>query len=165
MATYSQEFKESLVKKVLNSPNKTMSGIAREAQVSVSTLHTWVHRHKHTTQPNVAKINSSNDSATWTAAQRFQTLLDTAHLAGESLSEYCRQHGLYKHQLEQWRKEFMSDIPDSKQHRNELKHLRDQNKTLQRELRRKEKALAEASALLILKKKANLIWPDDEDGV
>jgi len=41
--------------------------------------------------------------------------------------------------------------------------MKAKNKKLESELRRKDKALAEASALLILKKKANLIWGESED--
>ena len=46
----------------------------------------------------------------------------------------------------------------------ENKKLKNENKQLALELRRKEKALAEAAALLILKKKADLIWGVDEEG-
>ena len=169
MNTYSQEFKESLVKKVLSSPKQTMSEIARQAQVSVSTLHTWVHRLKPAIPADGMTVNSiAKSSSHWTTAQRFQALLDTAGLEGDALSQHCRKHGLYKHQLDQWRKEFMSQPSNTKpprEHMNELKKLREQNKELQRELRRKEKALAEASALLLLKKKADLIWPVNEDDV
>ena len=168
MATsYSQEFKEALVSKVLTSSDQSMSAIARQAQVSVSTLHTWVHRLKNSVKPNHQDLPlSSKSSSGWKAKQRFQALLDTQDLTGEALNAYCRQHGLYKHQLQRWREDFMNAKLDDRQNKKqaaELKVQREKNKQLQRELRRKEKALAEASALLILKKKADLIWPDDED--
>ena len=45
----------------------------------------------------------------------------------------------------------------------ENRQLKNENKALKKELRRKEKALAEAAALLILQKKANRLWGYDED--
>lgn len=162
MATYSQEFKESLVSKVLNNPTQSMSEIARQSQISVSTLHTWVQKAKQRTEPT----ESTKDAVSWTPERRFQALLETANLSGDNINQYCRQQGLYKQQLEQWRKEFMSqpsEDKNQKQQLSELKRLREENKQLQRDLRRKEKALAETSALLVLKKKADLIWPVDEE--
>jgi len=76
---------------------------------------------------------------------------------------YCRQHGIYSMHLKEWENDFMKqDMPDQK-YKAENIALRKKNADLERELRRKEKALAEAAALLVLKKKADVIWGEDGD--
>lgn len=167
MAIYSKEFKESLVKKILTPPHQSIRATAKEANIGISTLYGWVCRLKSSINidPESVGLESKRPSA-WTAEQRLNALLATANLTDETLSHYCRQHGLYKHQLNEWRQEFMTqqfDDKPSKKQAAEIKRLQEENKKLSRDLRRKEKALAEASALLILKKKADLIWGVDED--
>ena len=74
------------------------------------------------------------------------------------------KQGIYAHHLDEWRDDFMTSKKDdlSIKHKSELKLLKNQIKQLTQELNRKEKALAETAALLVLKKKANLIWGEDE---
>lgn len=95
----------------------------------------------------------------------MRILLATANLPEQELGKYCRMHGIYTHQLEQWREEVMKMDPKEKEtkFRHEIKALKAKNKRLDKELRRKEKALVEASALLLLKKKAQALWGDSED--
>jgi len=92
--------------------------------------------------------------------------LATAGLDEESVSIYCREQGIHSFQLKQWQNELMTNDTTKKQSDNllkELKILRNENKHLKKDLQRKDKALAETSALLILKKKADLIWGEHED--
>lgn len=168
MTTYSKSFKESLVKKVLNTPGESMSAIAREAQVSTSALSVWCQRLRGSVLGEDSQVDSSEKlPSDWTLEERFEALLASSQLSGEALNQYCRSQGIYTHQLELWRKDFMKNssnkLSTQVQQKSELKKLKAQNQDLKRELRRKEKALAEASALLLLKKKADLIWPGDED--
>ena len=160
MVIINKNLKESLVRKVLENPEKSISEIAREAHISKSTLYGWVKRAKESTKYSASVVHSTLRAASWTREQRFQTLMDTATLSGEVLNQYCREKGLYI----QWRHDFMNSCDEQqKRQTKELKQLREQNKALQRELRRKEKALAETTALLVLKKKADLIWGGNED--
>lgn len=163
---FSKEFKESLIAKVLTEPRRSIRSVAREAQVGISSLHKWVHDSQNLSNGTFAtpnpKVNRPED---WSAKQRFEAVIASETMTNEELNQYCRQQGLYKAQLERWKLDFMTDKAStlSKQQASELKALRAQNKQLQRELHRKEKALAEVSALLVLKKKADLIWPVTED--
>jgi transposase-like protein len=83
------------------------------------------------------------------------------------LSEYCRAKGLFPEQVRQWREisiqahaeSAAKDASSAQQN----KELRKQNKRLEREVLRKDKALAEAAALLILQKKVRALWGDNED--
>ena len=83
------------------------------------------------------------------------------------LSSYCRQRGLYPQQIEQWREacEQANDWDRTQNQRLKETRRADERriKELERELRQKEKALAETAALLVLRKKAQAIWGDGED--
>jgi transposase len=161
MKRYPKEFKEALVNKVVGESKRSMRSVAVEAQIGISTLHKWVHESN-----DYIKTEPVQRPCDWSTSQRFEAILKSASLDGEALNQYCRQQGFYRSQLEQWKKDFMTDKESSslsKQQLHELKKLREQNKQLQRELYRKEKALAEVSALLVLKKKADSLWVVNED--
>jgi transposase-like protein len=83
------------------------------------------------------------------------------------LSEYCRKRGIYPEQLLQWRRACESandwDRENNLRLKTEKKADRQRIRQLEQELRRKEKALAEVAALLVLQKKAQAIWGDPED--
>lgn len=82
------------------------------------------------------------------------------------LSEYCRRRGLYREQLSAWRmaceRANDRDRSAARQIARETKDDRKRIQQLERELMRKEKALAEAAALMILRKKADAIWGQRE---
>jgi len=103
----------------------------------------------------------------WSSEDKFAIVLEAARLNEVELAEYCRQKGLYVEQIEAWRKVCLQANADratqAKAQREQSKQDRKQIKTLERELHRKEKALAEAAALLVLQKKAQAIWGDGED--
>lgn len=74
-------------------------------------------------------------------------------MSDEERGAWCRRHGVHTHQLEQWRQELIASDAGSAGGATETRSLRHENKVLKKELRRKEKALAETTALLVLKKK------------
>ena len=81
--------------------------------------------------------------------------MDCASMDPEQVSAWCRENGIFPHHLELWKKEFTEKPPKpGSQNRTRIKQLTDENKSLKKELQRKEKALAEAAALLVLKKKS-----------
>lgn len=160
MTIYSESFKEALVKKALLQPDISSRRLAKEAGVSNSALYNWIMRYKKAN--NVTNGSNSNN---WTIEERFNMLIESSSLTEEQQGAYCRRKGIFKHQLLEWKKEFMQQQTETKKPKTqtELKSLRTENKALKKELRRKDKALAETSALLILKKKANLLWGETEE--
>src|SRR5690606_21937304 len=100
------------------------------------------------------------------AAQKVNAVLETAALTEEELSEYCRRRCRYPGQIPRWRAscEQRNDRSDraaarqSEATKAERKRIRE----LERELRRKDAALAETAALLALRKKVQAIWGDEE---
>jgi len=92
-------------------------------------------------------------------------IISCAVLDEKALSEHCREQGIYPHHVAQWKLDFASaSQSDNKPvSRNEVKILKNENKALKKELNRKDKALAETAALLVLQKKVHEIWGNDED--
>lgn len=165
---YSTETKEAIVKQVFNKESLSLAEIARRNNVPPSTLDGWMKQAQLKAVGNASggeAARSVSSLAPLGAAERLEHLLATGSLSEVELGAYCRQHGLYSFQLADWKKEFMmSDTPTQKTAEStELKALRLENKRLRSDLERKDRALAEASALLILKKKAQAIWGDPED--
>jgi transposase len=164
MAQLSAKAKEAIVLQALNRKSKSLYSIAQSNNVGLSTLQKWIRKYREG-QP-LSSVNERQDKAEeLKKSERFEHILATHNLDESSLGEYCRTHGIYSHQLTTWREEFMSNNPANKdpKYQIEIKSLKEDKKRLERELRRKDKALAEASALLILKKKADLIWGESED--
>ena len=103
----------------------------------------------------------------WDRKARLAAIIKTAMMNEVELGTWCREHGVYPQTLEQWRTAALQalDEPEevARQALREKKAERGRIKELERDLRRKEKALAEAAALLVLSKKLEAIFPKDED--
>jgi len=97
----------------------------------------------------------------WTSEQRLQALLDTNALAPEALNAWCRERGIFAHQLQAWKAEFSAPAKPPAD-AGELRKLKGELTNLQRELTRKDKALSEAAALLVLQKKYQALWEDED---
>ena len=100
----------------------------------------------------------------WTAEEKLQVVVEAAAEPETELGAFLRRQGLHEAQLQQWRQQVLAALEQrttrtSKKSTPEARQLRE----LERELARKDKALAEAAALLILKKKAQAIWGDEDD--
>lgn len=98
----------------------------------------------------------------WSAEDKFQAVFMYEGLAEDERGKYLREHGLFSVDIERWREE-MTEVLKKKPKSSKSDPKDRRIKQLESELRRKEKALAEAAALLVLKKKADAIWGDDED--
>ncbi len=162
MAIYSEEFKKSIVKKILSNPAISMRYVAKENGLAFSTTHGWLKKYGNDIQNPCDSLKKSPKD--WTLEERFNILLETSSLTEEACGIYCRQKGIYQYQLNEWREIFMKTKMDTKHEELvELKILRAENKALKKELNRKDRALAETSALLILKKKADYLWGEIEE--
>lgn len=101
------------------------------------------------------------------ATDKFAAVIESAALNEQEKAEYCRRKGIFPEQLAQWRAACEAandwDRQATQTLRNEQKSSQKRIKELERELHRKEKALAETAALLVLRKKVQAIWGDPED--
>lgn len=165
---YSKEFKIEAVKKALSRKRLGTPFIetARFLDVKESTLQGWITamKNKKLTETSTSEELIEQSPCRWNIKKRFEAIVQTSSLSGEEVSKYCRKRGIFPHHLEAWKSDFLESYGSKKRdNQNELKELKSENKALSSELRRKEKALAEAAALLILKKKVNNLWGIEEE--
>jgi transposase-like protein len=153
---FTQGFKEQAVQKALTRGSKNLELLAQELSIGYSTLQKWIRDYK--------SVNSKNKRPQdWTREQQLQAIIETSGQQATQISEYCREKGLYPHQLDEWRLSFLEvNTAVSNSSKAELKTLKTKNAALQKELRRKEKALAETAALLVLQKKFQALLEDEE---
>ena len=161
---YSAERKEALLRRMMPPENKSVSELARETGITEQTLYAWRRQLKN---QGVAVPGSGKKSEDWTSEDKFAVVLETASLNAAELAEYCRRKGLFAAQIAAWRLVCSSANANAAQvarglraqSKDDQKRIRD----LEKDLDRKEKALAELAALMILRKKAQAIWGGKEE--
>lgn len=162
MPKYSTERKESVLSKLLTSDSGSISELAKAEGISQQTLYAWRNQAR---QSGLFMPNQQSPNR-WDKNTKFAAVLETAPMNALELSAYCREKGLYPEQVNEWRDACLSGIAapalDPKAVRVEVAGLKQEKKTLERELHRKDKALAEAAALLVLAKKYRPLWEDEE---
>jgi len=167
MRRYSEVVKADVRRRMSPPQRQSVAQISAELGIHVVTLYNW--RKAWRLQGEVVPA-SEKDPEGWGATDKFTVVLETAGLNATELSAYCRERGLYPEQVERWRQ--ASQDANEKpvltlKEQKELERLRAQDqkeiKRLKQELRRKEKALAEAAALLIASKKIQAFWGEDGD--
>lgn len=161
---YSDERKEAVLRKMVPPHNRSIKQLAIEESISEATLFNW--RSKAREKGFLLPDSNSGPDA-WSSRDKFAAVIETAALNETELAEYCRKKGIYPEQLAQWRSACESandwDREQNKRLKAEKKADSQRIRQLDSELRRKEKALAEAAALLVLKKKVHAIWGDPEE--
>jgi transposase len=167
---YTDTFKARMVRRMLGPSGVSAHALEKEVGVSQPTLSRWLREtatfqamakkdKKAVPTPAVVQGKRPQD---WTPAEKLRAVAETLDLEGEALGEYLRRHGIHHEQLEQWRgsaKEGLERPLAKQRSKGETKRI----KELERELRQKEKALAETAALLVLRKKVNALWGDGDD--
>ena len=158
---YQSGFKEQALRKVFaRSSDRTVESIASDLNMNVGTLRGWM---KNASRDEKNPPPKSAHATDWTLAQRLLALHESHDLKEEALNAWCRERGLFAHDLTKWRSDFCaSPAAASREESLELRQLRQANQQLQRELNRKDKALAEAAALLVLQKKYRALWAGED---
>lgn len=160
---YTPERKEAVLKKMMPPHTRPISQLALEEGISKATLYKW---RQQARQQGILLPDASSEPKGWNAQDKFSTVLETAAMNESELAEYCRKKGIYPEQVLHWRQACENANDWDRQVANKLKASQkdDQKriKHLERELKRKEKALAEVAALLVLQKKVQAIWGDPE---
>jgi len=151
---YSIGLKESILKKVSGQGSQRVIDVSKDTGVPPTTIHYWRKQMNEKIETKLRLKNYSNK-------EKFELLLKYYSLEAEARGSFLREQGLYLAEIESWKKEFTAEKVSGCKVKNskEIKRI----KELEKELRRKDKALAEASALLILKKKLNEYWGIEED--
>lgn len=158
---FSEEFKNAVVKKLLVRGDQSISEFCRENNLALSSVTKW-----QRDCANVPKMKSKSNPSKHSAESILKIISETYSLNEEELGLYLRKNGLHAKQLTEWRSSFLLSVNHAKIPANKKDERDAKIKELERNLRKKDAALAEASALLILQKKIQLIWPmpkEDED--
>ena len=160
---YPKELKESILKRII-SEEESVSDICRDTGVNINTLYRWRDAAAKTGLSATTKYKQADK---WSSQDKFIVVLETSNLNEIEFSEYCRKKGLYPEQVKEWREACMhangGESEKTSKVSKELREERQKKEKLEKELRRKEKALAEAAALLVLRKKADAIWGMEEE--
>jgi transposase len=158
---YSEEFKKSAVQKYLSRGSRTVNEILEDIGITSPTIYQW-----RDELANVGGMKKSSKPQSRSPQDKFKALTEFDLLPPEKRGEYLRKNGLHEENLNDWRKQIEEALMPKKisaQERQELRAEKIKIKQLEKEIRRKDKALAEVSALLVLKKKADLIWGTTEE--
>jgi hypothetical protein len=167
---YSASIKANVLSKALAPNTPGVIELSKEFNIPKATIYTWIYH--MTNRKDSKQNNSSARPKDQSPASKLQAVLDTLGKTEQEQSAYCRAHGIYYNHLETWKQQMLEGLSAAKTKdatgtaRESMvfkQKMQDEVKELTRDLNRKDKALAELTALLILKKKADLIWGDNED--
>ena len=164
MPRYSEERKQTILSKLLPPLSLTVAEVSRSEGIGLQTLYNWRNQAREQGHPMPTNNRTPDD---WSSETKLATVIETGRLNEAELSEYCRSKGLYVEQIKAWRANalqgFSHSKPQSLKDKRQQQSDRKQIKQLTRELARKEKALAETAALLVLRKKLEAFWEEHED--
>lgn len=158
-----------MVERMTGEEGISATALAHEVGLVQQTLSRWLREARR-----LSPMSQNHDTHSrpgprrWSAEEKLQIVLEAASLSDDELGAFLRRHGVHEAQLIEWRtvvmqasKEALDGARKPPKNAREAKKI----KALERELRRKEKALAEVAALLALKKKADQIWGDEDDDI
>jgi transposase len=166
---YADSVKARMVRRMLGSGAMSANSLATETGISQATLSRWlaasikrVSNAKPPVPPSTEPAATPKRPQDWTALERAQAVLAASQLDESELGEFLRRQGLHREQLEEWTSALEEALAQPRQGRRasgDAKRI----KELEREVARKDKALAETAALLVLKKKMAVLWGEEDD--
>jgi transposase-like protein len=159
---YSEEIKKEVLARVTGSEKESITKVSLDKKINKGTIYKWIKEAEVKAGIKILRLNGD-----WTTEEKFHMVLESATLSEQDLGEYCRRKGIYRDNIKSWKSQCINanngSIEDPKKLKTELKEERDKIKKIEKELRFKEKALAETAALLVLRKNVHAIWGDQEE--
>ena len=155
MARYGEAFRNRTVGRLLPPESADAGALAKEIGVSVQTLERW----REDAQSRPARGRA------WTTGARLEAVITTAAMSEAGKNAWCREHGVYPAELDKWRLNATTALAEPEEARASPQATRQDKKRikeLERELLRKDRALAETAALLVLSKKVAAIFNKGE---
>ena len=155
MARYGEAFRSRVVARLLPPESANVGLVAQEVGVSVQTLDRW----REAAQSRPARGRA------WTAGARLEAVITAAAMDEAGKGAWCREHGVYPAELDKWRLSALAALAEPEEARASPQATRQDKKRLkelERELLRKDRALAETAALLVLSKKVAAIFNKGE---
>jgi transposase-like protein len=170
MTEYTAAFRSKIVQRLMIPGGPTATILAKEVGVCQSTLSRW-RRDALAAVSSGAEDNTMSEKPIrgpsrrpqdWGSQQKFRAVLEANSLSEVELGEFLRRRGLHEAQLEQWRGDALAGLERAPEKRKDGEQQQRRIRELERELRRKDSALAETAALLVLQKKVQSLWVDEE---
>ena len=164
---YSTGFIARQVRRMAGPEGISAHALSKEIGVCQTTLSRWLRAASRVDRMRPEPSNEKSTSRTHRTSQENLTLLArAAELEGEELGAFLRSEGLHKATLDEWRRAAADALQEGKKRRGAKKSPEEKRvKELERELRRKEKALAEMAALIALQKELRAIWGDEDESM
>ena len=165
MTTYSNQHKEFILSKMKPPFNLSIPEINKEFGIPLTTLYNW--RDKALKKELKMAPSADRKEVTW--KEKLLAVAACQAKNSAEISQYCRNNGFYPEDIKRWENEFKSierlnePAKLTKEEKRAQAADRKKIKQLEKELNRKDKALAETTALLVLQKKWNAIWEDDKE--
>jgi len=167
---YSEKFRRMMVQKLANPEGPSAGALAEEVGVSQSTLSRWLReagriekRNGNTISTHTERTMMAKRPQDWSSEEKLNIIIEAASVSEEELGAFLRRKGLHKAQLEQWRSMMLSGLTKQPGRSSKKSPEARKIRALEKELNRKEKALAEAAALLVLQKKAQALLGGEDD--
>ena len=171
-ARYNESFKRQAVEKALSRTEGTsLAEMSALLGIGHSTLQKWIVKYSKQQlgwgldhdKASIDGVNKEKRPQDWRPEERLDMVIACSSMEAAAMNQWCRERGLYAHHVTQWRQDFISG--STAYERNDAKALKGEVRELRKELNRKDRALAEAAALLVLQKKVRAIWGNDEDSL
>lgn len=164
---YSQQFRNRMVQKLVGAHAVSATALSAEVGISQGTLSRWL-KQAATIPSTMSSADNDTKAHDWSPEQKVAFVLESAAVANAELGAFLRRRGVLEAQLDEWRKQVTDGAvasmrPPTRGDREAAAADSKKIRQLERELLRKDKALAETAALLVLKKKAQAIWGDEDD--
>ncbi len=160
MARYSEDFKKSIVKKILLPDSPGVATISEDTGISMQTLYSWTRKLREDVEMSLEGTNPGERSI----MEKQELVLEAASILQEELGAWLRERGIHEEQLKLWRNEIREALRyNKKEEKKEISDLKKQNKALEKELRTKDKALSDMTTLMAMKKKLEGIWFEKEE--
>lgn len=157
---YRKKFKEEMVRKMMGPSAMSANRLSKECGVGQPTLSTWLRQAK---LGGMTKSSKSSRRKRWTPEEKMRVVLAAAAAGETGRGELLRREGLHEADLERFQREAVQGMKPARNGRapDDKKRI----KELERELRRKDRALAEATALVVLSKKLQAYFGEGESEV
>lgn len=161
---YNEGLKRTMVEKLLSPDSIGITALSRETGIPRRTLFDW--REKYCSESEIV-LKVSRSPKDWPFSAKLEAIFESTKIEKEDFGAWLRSRGLQSEHIEKWKDEIRTMAKNKKKDdlskKEEIRELKVKNKELERELRRKDKALAEASALLLLKKKFDALMEEKEN--
>ena len=158
---YSRSVKVGILKKILPPESASIRSVSQSTGISEQTIRKWK---EAAASGNLSMSTDEKSPRSYSGIEKYQLLLESLKLSDEALGRFLRERGLHSEHLKLWDQE-LRDMAKGKQTRHEKGQKSDQQKIreLEKELVRKDKALAELAALVVLKKKFEKLMEEGGD--